>query len=96
MSCQTPRRVSNFSLAALIAETRSCGGASAARGSGTRCSSTATRKPLPCKPQATASPTMPPPTMATSTLCIVYSLKPPSTRHPTEGALRQHIACRGE
>ncbi|NYY74606.1 hypothetical protein DMH88_13175 [Escherichia coli] len=47
--------MSNFSLAALIAETRSCGGASAARGSGTRCSSTATRKPLPCKPQATAS-----------------------------------------
>ncbi|RWV28651.1 hypothetical protein EPU08_14800 [Escherichia coli] len=48
--------MSNFSLAALIAETRSCGGAFAARGSCTRCSSTATRKPLPCKPQQPPAP----------------------------------------
>lgn len=83
-------------LAALIAETRSCGGAFAARGFGTRCFSTATRKLLFCKPQATASFTMLPLTMATLTLCIVYFLKLLLTRHPTEGALRQHIACWGE
>ncbi len=76
----------------IIAETRSAGGASAASGRGSAFSSTATRRPLPCRPQATASPTIPPPTMATSTLCTFYSL----TGNPTEGTLRQRIARRGK